>query len=186
MDQEEEKQAVLDVIAGAMDRFAPLVDAYKATLFNLAYRMTGSRSEAEDLVQEIFVRAYRNLKAFDVQKRFFPWLYTIGINLIRSRLKTLNKKPLAWNSLERERTHASSPEQAFLEKERADQVQAALMKLNPGQREALILRHIQGLAYDEIAEILNISNSAAKMRTARGLERLRAILPETLLDKGEA
>ncbi|SHK00502.1 RNA polymerase sigma-70 factor, ECF subfamily [Desulfatibacillum alkenivorans DSM 16219] len=184
MDQEEERQAVLDVKAGAVDRFAFLVDAHKGALFNLAWRMTGSRSDAEDLVQEIFVRAFRNLGSFDSEKRFFPWLYTIGINLIRSRLKSVSKRRRVLQDQEKEGSQEASPEDAFLEKERADQVQAALLKLNTGQREALLLRYSQGLTYDEIAVILRISNSAAKMRAARGLDRLRSILPETLLDKG--
>ncbi|WP_028315972.1 RNA polymerase sigma factor [Desulfatibacillum aliphaticivorans] len=184
MDQEEERQAVLDVKAGATDRFALLVDAHKGALFNLAWRMTGSRSDAEDLVQEIFVRAFRNLGSFDAEKRFFPWLYTIGINLIRSRLKAVSRRRRVLQDQEKEGAKEASPEEAFLAKERADQVQAALLKLNTGQREALLLRYSQGLTYDEIADILRISNSAAKMRAARGLDRLRSILPETLLDKG--
>ncbi|MBI9078071.1 MAG: sigma-70 family RNA polymerase sigma factor [Desulfatibacillum sp.] len=185
MDQEQEKQAILDVKAGDTARFALLVDAYKTPLFNLAYRMTGSRTEAEDLVQDTFVRAFRNLDSFDSTRRFFPWLYTIGLNLVRRRLKTKGLHSSEPASREQEESREPGPEQAFLDKERAGEVQDALLQLKPDQREALILRYVQGLTYDEIAEILDVTPSAAKMRVYRGLDQLRTIIPETIPAKAD-
>ncbi len=63
------------------------IEAYNGPIFNLAYRMTGSREDADDLTQETFIRAYQNLRRYDRSKKFFTWLYTIGINLIRNHLK---------------------------------------------------------------------------------------------------
>ena len=180
MDLEQEKQAILDVKAGNTAGFALLVDAYKGAMFNLAFRMTGSASDAEDLVQEVFVRAYRNLGSFDPERRFFPWLYTIGLNLVRRHLKKNRGQVFPSPVQEREESRPPGPEQAFLDKERAGQLQSALLKIKPGQREALILRYVQGLTYDEMADILQISSSAAKMRVARGLEHLRSIVPAAL------
>jgi len=83
----EENRIVERVLQGEREAFAALVDAYKGAIFNLAFRMTNSYQDADDLSQETFIRAYRNLRQFDPRKRFFTWIYTIGLNLIRNHLK---------------------------------------------------------------------------------------------------
>ena len=87
MTTNEENQIVERVLQGKREAFAALVDAHKGTIFNLAFRMTGNHQDADDLSQETFIRAYRNLRQFDPRKRFFTWIYTIGLNLIRNHLK---------------------------------------------------------------------------------------------------
>ncbi|RPJ10029.1 MAG: sigma-70 family RNA polymerase sigma factor [Desulfobacteraceae bacterium] len=87
MIQTEENQIVQRVLQGESGAFADLVDAFKGMIFNLAFRMTGSRQDAEDLSQETFIRAYKSLRQFDQRKRFFTWIYTIGLNLIRNHIK---------------------------------------------------------------------------------------------------
>ena len=78
------------VLEGNRDSYALIVDKYKGPIFNLTYRMTGSYDDASDLAQETFIRAYKNLSRFNTEKKFFTWLYTISLNLIRNHLKERN------------------------------------------------------------------------------------------------
>ena len=87
MDHDREREIIERVLAGDRQAYALLVDAYKGPVFNLACRMTGSYSDADDLTQETFIRAYQKLEQFNPEKKFFTWLYTISINLIRNHLK---------------------------------------------------------------------------------------------------
>jgi RNA polymerase sigma-70 factor (ECF subfamily) len=87
MDSEQKKKIIQQVLQGQTEAFALLVDHYKGPVFNLAYRMTGSRQDAEDLTQETFLKAFLGLKRFDRQRRFFPWLFTVAVNTVRNHLK---------------------------------------------------------------------------------------------------
>ena len=87
MDQKTDAEIVARVLKGDIKAYTLLIEAYKGPVFNLAFRMTGSYQDADDLTQEIFIRAYQKLQKFDQDKKFFTWLYTLGINLIRNHLK---------------------------------------------------------------------------------------------------
>lgn len=87
MDQKTEAEIVVRILKGEKQTYALLIEEYKNPIYNLAWRMTGNLHDAEDLAQETFIRAYQNLARYDVNKKFFTWLYTIGINLIRNHLK---------------------------------------------------------------------------------------------------
>ena len=105
MDQKADAEIVANVLKGDVQSYALLIEAYKGPVFNLAFRMTGSYSDADDLTQEIFIRAYQKLHQFDQDKKYFTWLYTLGINLIRNHLKkkqrTLRTTQRIVNSLSR-------------------------------------------------------------------------------------
>ena len=87
METSEEVDIIKSVLGGDRNSYVLLVDRYKTPIFNLAYRMTGSYEDASDLAQETFVKAFENLGRFDQEKKFFVWLYTIGLNLVRNHLK---------------------------------------------------------------------------------------------------
>jgi RNA polymerase sigma-70 factor (ECF subfamily) len=181
MDRQEEQDLIARVCRGERAVFAALVDAYAKPIFNLAVRMTGNRRDADDLAQETFLRAYRKLKRFDPEKEFFPWLYTIALNIIRNHLKSSPERsarmaetnhPLA------DPVDPANPEGLFMDREKAQILESCLQKLPSDLREAVVLRYYQELSFDEIATITDASVSAVKMRVYRGLERLRALVSE--------
>ena len=179
MEQNKEKDIICRVLKGDRDAYALLIEEYKGPIFNLAYRMTCEYQDAEDLAQEAFVRAYNTLKRFDTDKRFFPWLYTIALNLIRNHLK--KKKPSLADEASANKwlDNGDSPEQAVVKRQQAEQLNSCLQKLPVDLREAIILRFYQDLLFEDLSEILDISLSAAKMRVYRGLEKLRSFMEES-------
>ena len=184
MDHDQEREIVISVLAGDRQAYARLIDAYKNAIFNLAYRMTGSLQEAEDLAQETFLRAYEKLWRFNPGKSFFVWLYTIGLNLIRNHLKRKKKSESRDLAGEGERAEAGTragdqPEGILLEDEKQKRLQACLLKLPADLREAVVLRFYDDRSFEEIARICGISLSAAKMRVYRGIEKLQGMMEKS-------
>jgi len=184
MKPDQENEAILNVLNGKREAYALLVDAYKTQIFNLAYRMTGNYEDAADLAQETFIKAYQNLLQFDTGKRFFIWLYTIGLNLIRNHLKKRGRE------MSREMMDQACPdsaleigagprmEQNLIKAQEIRRLEICLQKLPADLREAVVLRFYQDLSFDEIATISNASLSAVKMRVYRGLDKLRTCMEE--------
>jgi len=177
----EENEIIRHVCEGNRHEYVLLVNRYKNQVFNLAYRMTGSYDDAEDLAQEIFAKAFQNLIHFDCNQKFFTWLYTIGLNLIRNHLKkrerTFTDDPLESVPVKQLEDKASgNPERIIMTGQDIRRLNAALLRL-PGEfREAVLLRFQQGLNFNDIADLTGISQSAAKMRVYRGLEKLRELM----------
>ena len=178
MEQDQERAIILRILEGKRDAYALLVDEYKRAIFNLAYRMTGSHEDARDLAQETFIRAYINLKKFRTDKRFFSWLYTIALNIIKNHLKQKKhfKATAEKSSAEAQPGTAENPETGLLQDEMTLKLQSALQALTLEQRALIILRFYDRLSFDEIAEISRLSASAVKMRVYRALERLRVFM----------
>jgi RNA polymerase sigma-70 factor (ECF subfamily) len=179
MDPELEKKLVSRAQAGDHQAFVELVDHYKTPVFNLIYRMTnGSLQESDDLAQETFLRSFIGLGSFDLQKRFFPWLYTICLNVIRNYMQKKNPAHAAGYTLPDQlgKEEADNPEALYAQRQENDMVQEGLLRLPEEQRAAIILRFFQDLAYDDIAQILGLSASGVKMRVKRGLASLRSHL----------
>ncbi|MBE0555935.1 MAG: RNA polymerase sigma factor, partial [Proteobacteria bacterium] len=170
------------VIEGDRAAFATLVDAYKGAIFNLAFRMTGSHQDADDLSQETFIRAYRNLRHFDLQKRFFTWIYTISLNLIRNHLKKrgreMSRETAVLHASETRIQEDAQTEGAMIRAQNIRCLENCLQKLPADLREAIVLRFFQGLSFEEIATISDASLSAVKMRVYRGLERIKRLMEE--------
>lgn len=178
---ENENKIIQRVIAGERDAFADIVDRYKEAIFNLAYRMTGNYDDANDLSQEAFFRAYRKLVYYKTDHKFFTWLYTISLNLIRNHLRKRKfEKLLQWGAEINDNTAAidspGSSEDELIAGEDAARLNRHLLTLPSGIREAIVLRYFQNLSFEEIALIADISVSAAKMRVYRGIEKLQDLL----------
>jgi RNA polymerase sigma-70 factor, ECF subfamily len=178
MDQKTEAEIVARVLKGDRQAYALLVEEYKTPVYNLAYRMTRSLADAEDIAQEAFLRAFQELSRYDRDRRFYTWLYTICLNIIRNHLKKTSRRQGMISS----GVIAPDREGAVLNdivgadesrKELEEQLDKYLDKLSPGIRELLILRFYQGLSFEEIADISGLSLSAVKMRVYRGLEKLQ-------------
>ena len=180
MDQKTEAEIVARVLKGDRQSYALLVDAYKGPVFIFALRMTGSGQDADDLTQEIFIRAYQKLHKFDQEKKLFSWLYTIGINLIRNHLK---KKARDLSHHTADRLFAESQDQRNESREGDLDSEDSLRKLEKimqqlpvDLREAIILKFYQNLTFEEVAAITGDSLGAVKMRIYRGLKQLRQLM----------
>lgn len=177
MDQQQEREIINRVLAGERSAFALLVDAYKKPVFNLAFRMTGSYSDADDLTQETFIRTYQQLARFQQDKKFFTWIYTISLNLIRNHLKKKAKEipTLANDDFNIERVDPDQNKESNKEEEML-RLEQALLMLSVDIREAIILKFNSDLTFDEIAAVSGDSVSAVKMRIYRGLEKLKTLM----------
>ena len=174
MNKKQENETIQSVLNGDREKFALFVDKYKGPVYNLVYRLTGSRHDAEDLAQDTFIKAYKSLNSFKTKQKFFPWLYTIAINLTRNHLK--KKKPLLVENFDHLQTDKDNPEQAVSKQQEAEALARYIQRLPVFLREAVILRYYFYLSFKEIARILCISLSAAKMRVYRGLEKLEYLM----------
>lgn len=179
MDRLEEQQVIAAVLGGDGEAYAVLINRYQQPIFNLVYRMTGSRADAADLTQDAFIKAYEQLYRFRKDKRFFPWLYTIALNRTRDFLR--KDKAAKTIAIEDSDLYSSSEVTAQEEDRMCVQLDCqrlpgALQKLPWEYREAVILRYHEELPMNEIATALSISVSGAKMRVHRGLRKLREIL----------
>jgi RNA polymerase sigma-70 factor (ECF subfamily) len=156
--------------AGDQQAFARLVEAYKRPVYNLAYRLLGNATDAEDAAQETFLRAYAQLDSYDPQRKFSSWLLAIAahyaIDLLRRRrvdLVSLDELP-PWRVLTAPTT---DPEDAVLERDTRDRVQALLDRLPADYRLAIVLRYWYDLSYTEIATMTGSTVSAIKSRLHR-------------------
>jgi RNA polymerase sigma-70 factor (ECF subfamily) len=161
------------VLSGDVEAFALLVDRHHTRMARYAFHLLGSEAEAEEAVQDSFVRAYRSLGAYKEQERFGAWILRIVVNRCRTRLvrdKRREEVAAAWL---RETDQAFEPSERLAMR---DELAVALAQLPAEQREAVVLRYADELGYDEISSITGAGISALKMRVKRGCERLRAIL----------
>jgi len=178
---------VAAVLAGDVDAFSALVERYQSPVFNLMYRMTGSYEDARDLSQEAFVKVFEKLRSFDSRRKFFPWIYTIGLNIARSHLRKrrslVSLRTGVSNSNSRDE-EVVSPDESSTYAPHGD-VAWALTQLSDGYREAVILYYREECSMQEIAQALGLSVSGAKMRVHRGLKRLRSLLGANTKGAGE-
>jgi RNA polymerase sigma-70 factor (ECF subfamily) len=168
-------EVVARVLAGDTDAFGILVDRYQDEFAAFAKYMLGSMDEAADVMQESLVRAYKSLRRCRDRANFKGWLFRIVSNQCRTQLnrrKARRTEPLedVGAVLQAEHDPGMDAEHAELRR----RVHEALQELPTDQREALVLRYVEGLGVQEMAEIIGASVSAVKMRLLRGREALRA------------
>lgn len=171
-----EANLIHEILAGDAEAYAVLVRRYQRPIFNLMLRMTYSDEDAKDLTQDTFIRAYEKLEQFKTSRSFFPWLYTIGMNLARDFQRKAKASRVAEEALSRDldppEAVGGNPHGAM----EAKKVRLLLDKLPLDYREALMLRFHEGLSMNEVGHALGISASGAKMRVHRGLSKLREML----------
>lgn len=170
---------------GYEEGFNELVQRYRDRLHNFLYRYTHDHQDCEDLVQETFLRVYRSRHSYERIAKFSTWMYTIALNLAKSLYK--KKKRMTMVTIHKDPSdpddHAMKledstilPDESLHEKLCMDQLEKALMELNGDFREVVVLRDIQQLAYDEIAEITGLPMGTVKSRINRGRAQLQELL----------
>jgi RNA polymerase sigma-70 factor, ECF subfamily len=175
----EDAQVIAAISDGDVNAYSILIVRYQKAVFNLMLRMTGSYEDAADLAQETFIKAYDQLYRFQKGKKFFPWLYTIGLNHARNFLRS-NRRTHCVSLEDREigsgLDYPGQQEDGLCTKLDYARLHAALDRLPLDYREALILRYHEGLSMEDVAAALKLKLSAAKMRVHRGLAKLRDML----------
>ena len=165
------------VLGGDTAAYAGLVDRYRDRLAHYAVRMLGNTADAEEALQDAFVRGYRSLARCTDPERYGAWLFGILVNRCRTtgarrarreRLIVSDELALANASVE----HTESRDAV------REAIERAVAQLPPAQREAFLLKHVEGLSYDEMTRLTGAKVSALKMRVARACEVLRRLLNE--------
>jgi RNA polymerase sigma-70 factor, ECF subfamily len=159
---------------------AALFDRYFDRLYAVVYRMLGNRTDAEDAIQEVFLKIHKGAPSLDRARDPAPWLFTIAANACRDRWRSgASRLDRASSSIDsnpglRESLHqeGSNPERDLLAAERAERVRKAILKLKPESREVIVLREYEGMGYDRIAEILGVNEAAVRKRFSRALDEL--------------
>lgn len=180
--------------AGYEEGFTLLVQRYKDRLHNFLYRYTHDHQDCEDLVQETFLRVYRSRHSYERIAKFSTWMYTIALNLAKSLYK--KKKRMSMVTIHKDPSDSEDrpmdledtdilPDDSLHEKMCIDQLEKALMDLNEDFREVVVLRDIQQLSYEEIAEMTDTPMGTVKSRINRGRAQLQEMLenyiyPETI------
>jgi RNA polymerase sigma-70 factor (ECF subfamily) len=170
---DEDLNLVRHFLTGDRAAFERIVEKYQKTVFNVALRMTHEAGDAEDIAQEVFLKAYERLKSFKPEYKFFSWLYRIAVN---ESLNFLEQKK-RYQVLD-EQMAAGGPEldDVVEASERSRKIQDAMMKLNVDHRAVIVLKHFEGLSYEEIAQVLEITEKKVKSRLFTARQVLRDIL----------
>lgn len=181
------------VQSGDKQAFGLLVSKYQRKLVRLLSRMIRDPAEVEDVAQETFIRAYRALPGFRNDSAFYTWLYRIGVNTAKNWLMSSGRKLSAASSMDAEDAEdmehgellrdTDTPERLLLSREIADTVNAAMESLPDDLRTAVTLREIDGLSYEEIAQVMDCPIGTVRSRIFRAREAIAGRL-RPLLDTG--
>ncbi|HEY1483486.1 MAG TPA: RNA polymerase sigma factor [Candidatus Acidoferrum sp.] len=181
--------AVERTLGGERDAYRVLVERHSANVFRLAYRMTGNRQDAEEVVQEAFLRGYQKLRQFAGNSNFGTWVYRIAANYAIDRMRQSKteesrrehpSKPhedgLEVDPVALAKDPAPSPERLASSMQLADMMKAALKELTPAERTAIVMRHWEGCGIEEIAAVLKSNSNATKNTVFRAVSKLRKAL----------
>jgi RNA polymerase sigma-70 factor (ECF subfamily) len=167
---------------GDQTAFEEIVLKYQDRIYNLCRYMLGNTHDAQDAAQDTFIKAYQNLKKFKPESSLYTWLYRIAVNTCLDYKKRPFFASLFRSSDEREEfiveypSDEPSPERLYESKQIGDVVQRSLKHLSPKLRTVIILKEIEGLSYEGIAEVLEVSVGTVKSRISRAREELRELI----------
>ena len=182
MGADEERLWVLRAQRGDQASFAKLVEAYQVPVYNLAYRMLGRATEAEDAAQETFLRAYKRLDTCDPQLKFSSWILSIASHYCVDRLRRRRGQTLSMEEIESWRwvpDERPRPEEQTLGRERAQVIRLLLDRLPVPYRLVIILLYWYDLSYEEIAEVTESTQSAVKSRLHRARRAMASMIADS-------
>lgn len=176
MDDRSDAELLAGILSGRQDLFEVIVHRYQAPLYRYALGMLGQADIAADVVQESFIKAYTRLQSCRDPNAFNTWIFRILRNGALDRLKSKSRRNVALEETTVFAPDHQGPEEQLMVSELGREVSAALEALPESQREAFILKHVEGLSYEEMADRLDASVSALKMRVKRAREELQQSL----------
>jgi len=181
-----DRAAVDEVLAGKHESFRVLVERHGRKVFGLAYRMTGNEHDADEVVQETFLRCYKRLSSFEARSSFSTWLYRIASNCALDLLAKRKQDKLhivetegrddAENPEERALEYAApqpNPERMLLSSELRQRIGGAMQRLTTVERTAFVLRHFEGCSISEIGSVLKVKDEAVKNTIFRAVKKMR-------------
>jgi RNA polymerase sigma-70 factor (ECF subfamily) len=176
-----EAAAIGQARGGDPEGFRVLVELHSRAVFRLAYRMTGNEQDAEDTVQETFLRAWRQIRRFDGRSKFGTWLHAITANCAVDLLRRRSRQQKAEEAVEpsqlaSQAAASPSPEREVISRQAGRRVAAALSSLSPAERAAFLLRHFEGVSIEEISKLVGGNNGAVRHRVFRAVQKLRRAL----------
>jgi RNA polymerase sigma-70 factor (ECF subfamily) len=176
---QDDAAAVARARGGDEDAFRLLVDRHSRSIYRLAFRMTGRAEDAEDVVQETFVRAYRQLARFESRSNFATWLYRIGFNCSIDYMRSRPRRESVETDETLERMSGvvgPSMDDLVFASQIGAKVQTALQELSPQERAAFLMRHYHGYSIEEICGALDLKSNAAKHSIFRAVKKMRVAL----------
>lgn len=176
--QQTDGELVRDSLSGSEAAYAELVRRYQDLLYRHAERMSGSRDEAEDIVQLALIKAHRSLGSCQNPSRVGAWLFRITANACKDHLKTRRRNRVAIDDLPGLAGDGEDPGEALDRRGLRSRIDFALRRLPLEQREAFVMKHVEGLSYQEMSETLGVTVPALKMRVHRAREGLQELLED--------
>ncbi len=173
-----DEQVVRDVLSGERDAYRLLVRRYGGVLHSHATRMVESQDEAADLVQTALVTGFKKLGSCREPDRVGAWLFRILSNLAKDHIRSPRRRDVPLDKLPEMAGRTGDPLDSAYRGEVRNRIKAALGKLTPEQREAFVLKHVEGRSYEEMAAVLDVSRNSLKMRVHRAREALKGLLEE--------
>lgn len=168
-----EPDLVIACLEGDPTAFPELVDRYQVQIFNAAYRITGNQADAQDVAQTVFLKVYERLEQFDPKYRFFSWIYKIAVN---EALNVVAKRRPNGASERDPADSSATPEREAHGREIGLAIHRALLELKPAHRVVIVLRHLRGLSYGEMSEVVEVPVKTVKSRLFEARRELRRIL----------
>ena len=174
---------VAQVLAGDKEAFRLLVDRHTRSIYSVAYRMTGNQEDAEEILQETFLRAYKSLRNFELRSSLSTWLYRIAVNRSLDFLKAkkmtdayqISEGPGDEENEKQVQVAAGNPgpDRLLLSAEARQKIGHAISLLSPVERVAFTMRHMEGKSIEEISKTLKVRTSAAKNSIFRAVQKIR-------------
>jgi RNA polymerase sigma-70 factor (ECF subfamily) len=179
-----DQAAILAILAGDKEAYGALVMRHSRSLFRVAFRITGNEADAEDIVQEAFIRGYRKLESFEFRADFGTWIYRIAVRCAMDRIANQRVhdsiRVAEVNDTEQDEVQtadsAAGPDRLLLSGEIAALQKRAMHLLTPTERTAFVLRHMEDCSTEEICAALGIAPNAARQAVFRAVQKLRSRL----------
>jgi RNA polymerase sigma-70 factor, ECF subfamily len=177
-DETEIKEIIRQIQAGKTHLFKQLTDRYRSQVAGIAYKMVGDYDDAKDISQMVFVKTFYNIKRFDLTKRFSTWLYRIAVNASIDYIRKFKKHKFEdlEDTGEPNLRTTMTPERTFQLKELGEFVRESAKKLNEKQHQAFVLKDLEGLDIDEIAQIMGMPQATVRWYLHRARKKLRGDL----------
>lgn len=188
---EDDAKLIAAFLKGDSESFAALVDRYMPMVYKFTYRYAGDPDMTNDIVQDVFIKVWKNIKKFDPERNFKTWLLTIAKNTALDSVK--KKKALLFSRIEEGETdldaflapympYADLPDQLLEKKHTKDSLEQVMKELSPAHRSVLSLRYMEHLKFREIADVLQEPIDTIKSKHRRALIQLRKLLEGTQID----
>ncbi|MFC5602018.1 RNA polymerase sigma factor [Sporosarcina koreensis] len=170
---EDEQRLIQQVLAGDKQAYAHIINKYKNQLYATILRMTKNPQDAQDLVQDAFIKVYRNLGKYDASGSFSSWLYRVAINHCMDEFRKKRYSTIQVEIDEAKVVNREHPEVVFLKKEKSRQLERLIATLPEDERLIILLRYVNEISYEEIGEVMDVPLSTVRNKLHRAKKKMR-------------